>query len=82
MTARKVTDHHGRFDAATMKAPTTTISVPAKFVETLLTVAEFCIKEDPLSNRAVPTNRIKKFGEWSKMEQPGIRNTSKLFGIG
>ena len=49
-----------RFDAITMKAPTTTVEVPAKFVETFLTAAEFCLKTDPLSNRAVPTNRIKK----------------------
>ena len=49
-----------RFDAETMTAPTTTVAVPAKFVETVLTVAEFCTKTDPLSNKAVPTNRIKK----------------------
>jgi hypothetical protein len=55
-----------RFDAATMKAPTSTVVVPAKFVETFLTVAEFCVKTDPLSNRAVPTNRIKKI--WSMVK--------------
>ena len=78
---RKVTDI-SRFDAETMQAPTTTISVPAKFVETFLAVAHFCIKEDPLSN--VRSQRIgsRRFGEWSKMEQPGTRNTSKLSGIG
>ena len=32
-----------RFDAITMTAPTTTVLVPAKFVETFLTVAEFCL---------------------------------------
>ena len=47
-------------DAYTLKAPTSTISVPAKFIETVLTVAEFCLSTDPLSNKAVPTNRIKK----------------------
>ena len=47
-------------DPFTMKAPTSTVCVPAKFVETVLTVAEFCVSTDPLSNKAVPTNRIKK----------------------
>jgi hypothetical protein len=47
-------------DPFTLTAPTSTISVPAKFVETVLTVAEFCVSTDPLSNKAVPTNRIKK----------------------
>ena len=58
MTAQ-VTDI-SQVDPLTMKAPTSTVSVPAKFVETVLTVAEFCVLTDPLSNKAVPTNRIKK----------------------
>ena len=74
---RKVTDI-SRFDAETMKAPTTTISVPAKFVETFLAVAEFCIKEDPLSNRAVPTNRIKKI--WA-MVKDGAAWNQKYFQV-
>ena len=74
---RKVTDI-SRFDAETMKAPTSTISVPAKFVETFLAVAHFCIKEDPLSNRAVPTNRIKKI--WG-MVKDGAAWNQKYFQV-
>ena len=55
-----------RFDPETMKAPTSTIAVPARFVDHCLTVVEFCVKTDPLSNRAVPTNRIKKI--WAMVE--------------
>jgi len=76
MTA-KVADLR-QFDAETMQAPTTTISVPAKFVETFLTVAHFCIKEDPLSNCAVPTNRIKKI--WG-MVKDGAAWNQKYFQV-
>jgi hypothetical protein len=67
-----------RFDAETMQAPTTTISVPAKFVETFLTVAHFCLSTDPLSNRAVPTNRIKKI--WG-MVKDGAAWNQKYFQV-
>ena len=54
------------FDPVAMTAPTTEVSVPAKFVETFLVVAEFCLQQDPLDNKAVPTNRIKKL--WAMVE--------------
>jgi len=43
-----------------MTAPKEKITVPAKFVETFLLVAHLCLRQDPLQNEAVPTNRIKK----------------------
>ena len=67
-----------QFDAITMTAPTTTVSVPAKFVETFLAVADFCLKTDPLSNKAVPTNRIKKI--WS-MVKDGAAWNQKYFQV-
>jgi ABC-type branched-subunit amino acid transport system substrate-binding protein len=54
------------FDQDTMTAPTTTVSVPAHFIETFLVVADFCLQQDPLHNQAVPTNRIKKL--WKFVE--------------
>jgi hypothetical protein len=59
-----------RFDATIMKAPTSTVIVPARFVETFLAVANFCLKQDPLSNQAVPTNRIKKIWAMVKNGSP------------
>jgi hypothetical protein len=53
-----------------MTAPVTEISVPAKFVETFLAVAEFCLQRDPLENKAVPTSRIKKLWEMVKGGSP------------
>ena len=52
-----------RFDPVTMIAPKQKVSVPAKFIETFLIVADFCLNHDPLDNKAVPTSRIKKL--WS-----------------
>jgi len=74
---RKVTDI-SRFDAETMKAPTSIISVPAKFVATFLAASHFCVKEDPLSNCAVPTNRIKKI--WG-MVKDGAAWNQKYFQV-
>ena len=61
-----------RFDPATMTAPSSTVVVPAKFIETFLTVAEFCTKTDPLGNKAVPTNRIKKI--WAMVKDGSAWN--------
>ena len=49
-----------RFDPVTLTAPQQKVSVPAKFIETFLIVADVCLNQDPLDNKAVPTNRIKK----------------------
>ncbi len=83
----KVTDL-SRFDAETMKAPTSTIIVPARFVETFLAVAEFCVKTDPLSNKAVPTNRIKKIwsmvkngSPWNQKYYQVVRNRLHRMGV-
>ncbi len=82
-----------RFDATTMTGQgdglwglgsinttvsTTTVSIPARFVETFLVVAEFCTRQDPLSNKAVPTNRIKKL--WS-MVKDGAAWNQKYYQI-
>ncbi len=67
-----------RFDAETMQAPTSVVTVPARFVETFLSVAEFCVKTDPLSNKAVPTNRIKKI--WG-MVKDGSPWNQKYFQV-
>ena len=66
------------FDPVAMTAPTTTVSVPANFVETFLVVADFCLQQDPLENKAVPTNRIKKL--W-KMVAGGAAWNQQYFQI-
>ena len=60
------------FDQDTMTAPTTTVSVPAKFVETFMAVVYFCLQRDPLHNQAVPTNRIKQL--WTMVEDGAAWN--------
>jgi hypothetical protein len=57
---------YSRFDPETMTAPVSDLWIPALFVQTFLAVAEFCLRHDPLGNKAVPTNRIKKL--WAKVE--------------
>ena len=49
-----------KFEPVTMTAPVQDVSVPADFIETFLVVADFCLNQDPLENKAVPTNRFKK----------------------
>ena len=61
MTARFL--NFREIDPVTMAAPAREVSVPARFVETFLAVADFCLREDPLENKAVPTSRIKKLWE-------------------
>ena len=50
------------FDPVSLTAPVTVTKafVPARFIETFTTVADFCLNHDPLENKAVPTNRFKK----------------------
>ena len=67
-----------KFDPVTMAVPTKTVSIPAKFVETFLVVAEFCLQQDPLSNQAVPTTRMKKI--WG-MVKDGAPWNQKYFQI-
>lgn len=55
-----------RFDPETMTAPVSELWISAQFIQTFLVVAEFCLRHDPLGNRAVPTNRIKKL--WAMVE--------------
>jgi hypothetical protein len=55
-----------RFDPVKMTAPIERHFVPAHFIETFITVADFCLNHDPLENKAVPTNRFKKL--WSLVE--------------
>ena len=57
MTAR-VADLR-RFDPVKMTAPVVEVSIPAKFIETFMVVADVCLNQDPLDNKAVPTSRIK-----------------------
>ena len=54
------------FDPVTMAAPVSKVCISAKFVATFLAVAQFCLKQDPLENKAVPTNRIKKL--WTMVD--------------
>ncbi len=68
MTARFF--NYREVDPRTMTAPMTEVSVPARFVATFLAVADFCLREDPLHNKAVPTNRIKKLWEMVKGGAP------------
>jgi hypothetical protein len=58
--------NHARFDPVTMTAPVSDLWIPAQFIQTFLAVAEFCLRDDPLSNKAVPTSRTKKL--WSMVE--------------
>jgi len=48
------------FDPVKLTAPVKRVSVPARFIQTFLTVADFCLNQDPLENKAVPTSRIKR----------------------
>ncbi len=57
---------YSRFDPFTMTAPVTHSFVPAEFIQTFLAVVEFCVRHDPLGNKAMPTNRIKKL--WAMVE--------------
>ncbi len=82
------TGKDGPFDALTVKAPTTTVSIPARFVETFLAVAHFCLSTDPLSNKAVPTNRIKKIwgmvkdgAAWNQKYFQVVRNRLNRMGV-
>jgi hypothetical protein len=82
------TGNDGPFDAVTVKAPTTTVSIPAKFVETFLAVAEFCCRTDPLDNKAVPTNRIKEIwgmvkdgAAWNQKYFQVVRNRLHRMGV-
>ena len=68
MTARFF--NYREVDPRTMTAPMTEVSVPARLVATFLAVADFCLREDPLDNKAVPTNRIKKLWEMVKGGAP------------
>lgn len=55
-----------RFDPLTMTAPVSKLFISAEFIQTFLAVAEVCLRHDPLGNKAVPTNRIKKL--WAMIE--------------
>ena len=59
-----------RFDPVTLTAPLRKVSVPAKFIDTFLIVADVCLNQDPLDNKAVPTNRIKKIWAMVKGGSP------------
>jgi hypothetical protein len=49
-----------------MTAPVSNLFVPAEFIQTFLAVVEVCLRDDPLGNSAVPTNRIKAL--WPMVE--------------
>jgi len=57
---------YSRFDPFTMTAPVSHLFIPAEFIQTFLAVAEVCLRDDPLGNCAVPTNRIKRL--WAMVE--------------
>jgi hypothetical protein len=54
------------FDPVSMTAPVQEVTVPGKFIETFIVVADVCLNQDPLHNKAVPTSRIKKL--WGMVE--------------
>lgn len=54
------------FDPITLTAPVQRLNVPVEFIETFLSVADFCLNYDPLENKAVPTNRFKKIWKMVK----------------
>lgn len=68
------------FDPETLSAPLTVAKsfVPAKFIDTFMIVADFCLNNDPLENKAVPTNRFKKI--WAKVVGGEVWN-QKYFQI-
>ena len=67
-----------QFDPVSMTAPVSNVFVPAHFIETFMVVADVCLNRDPLDNKAVPTNRIKKL--WSMVEGGAAWN-QKYFQI-
>ena len=67
-----------RFDPVAMTGPVRQSVIPARFIETFLVVADFCLNEDPLANRAVPTNRFKTL--W-KMVDGGACWNQRFFQI-
>ena len=54
------------FDPVTMSVQVKKVTVPAEFIETFLVVADVCLNQDPLGNKAVPTSRFKKL--WSMVK--------------
>jgi hypothetical protein len=54
------------FDPVAMTAPVQEVTVPARFIETFMVVADVCLNQDPLDNKAVPTSRFKKL--WGMVE--------------
>lgn len=86
MTAQ-ITNLH-RFNPETMTAPMGVVHVPANFIETFLAVVQFCVKQDPLDNKAVPTNRIKKIWEmveggasWNQHYYQIVRDRLQRMGV-
>ena len=86
MTAQ-ITNLH-RFTPETMTAPMGVVHVPANFIETFLAVVQFCVKQDPLDNKAVPTNRIKKIWEmveggasWNQHYYQIVRDRLQRMGV-
>jgi hypothetical protein len=76
------------FDPVNFEAPVKKVSVPATFIQTFLTVVDFCVKQDPLENKAVPTNRIKKIWKmvtggavWNQTYFQVVRDRLNKMGI-
>jgi len=79
---------HSRFDPFTMTAPVAHLSIPARFIQTFLAVAEVCLRQDPLGNSAVPTNRIKKLwrmveggANWNQRHYQIVRDRLDRMGV-
>jgi len=76
------------FDPVTMTAPVQRVSVPASFIATFLVVADFCLNQDPLENKAVPTNRFKKIwamvsrgASWNQTYYQVVRDSLDRVGV-
>jgi hypothetical protein len=80
--------NHARFDPVTMTAPVSDLWISAQFIQTFLAVAEFCLRDDPLANKAVPTSRIKKLwgmvadgAKWNQRHYQIVRDRLEKMGV-
>jgi hypothetical protein len=78
----------GVIDFYSMTASTVKVFIPTKVIETFLVVADACLKQDPLWNQAVPTNRFKKLWEmvadgspWNQKYYQIVREMLNRLGV-
>lgn len=76
------------FDPVSMSVATREVKVPARFIETFLVVIDVCLRQDPLNNKAVPTNRVKALwslvengSPWNQCYYQGVRDRLNKMGV-